>query len=177
MKKAIFFDRDGTIIEDIPYINNTEYSTLIEGVVPSLKLFQRMGFLLVMISNQSGIGKGFITHEQFEEVHKKVISMLKKEDIFLDDFYYCPHKDEDNCTCRKPSPEMIINTSKKLNINLTNSFMIGDKLTDIETGKNAGCKTVLLNNKPEYTISIKPNFVAKNWWEIENYIWWVVNDR
>ena len=97
--------------------------------------------------------------------------MLRRENVVLDDFYYCPHKPEDNCACRKPSPKMIIDASKNSDIDLQKSFMIGDKSIDIESGINAGCKTVLLmNNKLEDTTSIKPDFIARNWWEIAEYI-------
>lgn len=170
-KSAIFLDRDGTIIHDLGYINNPENVTLIDGIVHSLRMFQSIGFLLIIISNQAGVGKGIITIEEFQNVHNKVVSILEKEDIILDSFRYCPHKKEDNCSCRKPSPEMILSTADEFDINLSSSFMIGDRLTDIECGKNAGCKTILLNNNFEDISNINSDFIASDWKEIENYIW------
>ena len=169
-KPAIFFDRDGTIIEQYPgYLKDPNNVKLIDGVIPALKLFQEEGFLLVIISNQSGIGRGLVTKKEANDVHIKLISLLGEEKIKINFSYYCPHKPEDVCHCRKPSPTMIYSSSIKLDIDLKKSYMIGDQITDIKSGMYAGCKTVLFNNKLEDTTSVKPDFMLNSWEEIAYY--------
>jgi len=169
--RAIFLDRDGTIIEDLNYLSNPDHANLIPGIIDTLKILQTK-FKLIIISNQSGINRGKITSEQFKAVHFKVISLLKEHDIKIDFVYYCPHKPEEHCICRKPSPTMFFWASSKYKIDLTKSYMIGDRLTDIEAGKNAGCKTILFNNNSVENFSIKPDFLAKTWQDILEYIWY-----
>jgi len=140
MKRAIFLDRDNTLIHDPGYIHEPSKVKLLEGVGKGLKLLKEKGFLLIVVSNQSGIGRGYYRESDFHKVNEKLQELLKDYDVQIDDFFFCPHKPEDNCPCRKPKPELAFTASKKWNIDLKSSYMIGDKDSDVEFGLLAGMK-------------------------------------
>jgi histidinol-phosphate phosphatase family protein len=173
-KKAIFLDRDGTIIYDVGYPNNPDQVCLLPWVGETLSEFQKNRFLLIIISNQSGIGRGLITIEQAEKVHNEVILSLMKFDVSIDASYYCPHSPEDKCRCRKPLPEMILRAAKEFDIDLAQSFMIGDTQTDIETGIRAGCHPIFIGTQ---SIAGTENFVAKDWRDIKRYILEIIGNK
>lgn len=145
MSKAIFLDRDGTIIKNIPYLNDykkIEYLPHIFNALKSLK--HEKGFKLVIVTNQSGIKRGLVNLIQLEEIHEQIRKDFKdKVDVEFDGVYFCPHLD-DGCDCRKPEPGMLLKASKDLNINLSESVMIGDSMRDIEAGEKAGCAEAYL---------------------------------
>ena len=168
---GVFFDRDGTIIYDVGYPRRPEQVTLILGVEEALAEIKQHGFQLIMVSNQSGVGRGILNLEEAEQVHRQVISCLRKSGIEVDGFYYCFHSPEEHCSCRKPSPEMLFRAAEELNINLAESIMVGDKQSDIEAGKRAGCKTILLLDSSEREdVTFKPDFIASNWSDVLLYI-------
>lgn len=169
-EKAIFLDRDGTIIHDVGYPKDPKQVELFPGIIEALRSLMDFGYKLVVISNQSGIGRGIITLEEMNQVNAKFISILEKHDVYFNSIYYCPHAPEEQCNCRKPSPEMILNAAKELDINLSLSFMVGDKLSDVEAGKRAGCKTILLKNEGLAEWDVKPDFIASNWTEVLPFI-------
>ena len=140
MKKAIFLDRDNTLIEDEGYIHKPEKVKLLPGVGEGLKLLKKLGYLLIVVSNQSGIGRGYFKEEDFHKVNSRLQELLKSYGVQIDDFFFCPHKPEDNCNCRKPKTGMIEKASKKWNINVKESYVIGDKDIDVLLAENAGCK-------------------------------------
>lgn len=169
--KVIFLDRDGTIICDKDYIRDPEKVEPLHGVGEVLAYLKECGFLLVMVSNQSGIGRGILTSDEVEGVNKRLFSILSECNVSLDAVYYCPHSPEEQCSCRKPSPKMLLLAARDLNLDLTRSFMIGDKFSDIEAGKRAGCKTILLRNDfVEEETDLKPDFIASNWVEVLSYV-------
>ncbi|HUQ67050.1 MAG TPA: HAD family hydrolase [Flavitalea sp.] len=154
--KAVFLDKDGTIIPDVPYNIDTDKVTLSDGVIEGLQLLQSYGYLLVIVSNQSGIAHGYFTEEQLNKVREKINSMCSKMGIYLDGFYYCPHHPEGtvqgyttHCECRKPHPGLLLKAAGDMDIDLSSSWMIGDILNDVEAGNRAGCKTILINNGNE----------------------------
>ncbi|HEY0744076.1 MAG TPA: HAD family hydrolase [Chryseosolibacter sp.] len=156
MKKAVFIDKDGTLIKDFPYNVDPQRIQLYEDAGKSLKSLKDNGFMLVMISNQSGVARGYFAEEELKRVEEKIQQELASEGVQLDALYFCPHHPEGvvdqysiECDCRKPKPGMIIDASKKLGIRLKESWMIGDILHDIEAGNKAGCKTILINNGNE----------------------------
>ncbi len=156
MAKAIFLDKDGTLIPDIPYNVKPERITLQSNSVEGLKELAKQGYLLVIISNQSGVARGYFKEGALEPVKLKLTDLLSEHGLTLNGFYYCPHHPEGNmppynteCDCRKPKSGMLIEASKDLDINLNESWMIGDILNDVEAGNRAGCKTVLINNGNE----------------------------
>jgi D-glycero-D-manno-heptose 1,7-bisphosphate phosphatase len=138
MNKAIFLDCDGTIIVDKGYLNDPKLIEFLPGVIDALKKFRNMGFILVVVSNQSGIGRGYFTEEHYLKIQKYFIKMLNDYGVELHGCYYCPHTPEENCNCRKPKIGMALNAKNDLNIDFSKSYMIGDKESDIQFGKNLG---------------------------------------
>ena len=152
-KKAIFLDRDGTIVVHEPYLSSLDQLKLLPNAVEGIRLFKKSGYLVIVITNQSGIARGVFDEERLTLIHKKLMRMLKDEGIEIDDIYYCPHHTEGvieqytlDCDCRKPKPKMLLNAAKQHNVNLTQSLMIGDSEVDMLAGKNAGCTCVLIKN-------------------------------
>lgn len=156
MNKAVFIDKDGTLIPDIPYNVQPDLITLEKRVAEGLRIFARSGYLLVIISNQSGVAREYFEEAALQPVKEKITDLLEKEGITLHGFYYCPHHPQGKlagyaveCSCRKPAPGMILEAAKALQIDLAASWMIGDILNDVEAGNRAGCRTVLINNGNE----------------------------
>jgi D-glycero-D-manno-heptose 1,7-bisphosphate phosphatase len=155
-KKAIFLDKDGTLIPDIPYNADPEKITLSDYAVNGLSLLQDAGYELFVVTNQSGIAHGYFHHKDLWKVEKKLTNLLEAHGLKLSGFYYCPHDPKaklsayrTNCKCKKPKPGMLLNAADDHNINLSQSWMIGDILNDVEAGNRAGCKTILINNGNE----------------------------
>lgn len=144
--KAIFLDRDGVINEEVDHLSDPEKFQFIEGSIEALKILKNLGYLLIIITNQAGIAKGFFSEDTLEKIHDKMKRILNENTITLDDIFYCPHHPDFTgpCNCRKPNPGMILKARDKYNIDLRESFMVGDTLNDIETGLGAECQTVLV---------------------------------
>ena len=143
-RPTVFLDRDGTLIEDVGYPRDPETVRLLEGAVEALAALRRAGYALVVVSNQSGIGRGIVTQEQAEAVHERFVQELRAHGVELDDARYCPHRPEDACACRKPAAGLLLDSARELGLDLARSFMVGDKPDDVEAGRAAGCRTVLL---------------------------------
>ena len=147
MRRAIFLDRDGVINEDLGYVGKREDFHFLPGVFEALQYFQKLGFLLIIVTNQSGIARGYYTVQDFLSLSEWMKEELRKRDITITDIFYCPHHPEDGCECRKPKPGMILEAAKRYDIDLSASWMIGDKPSDIEAAKNAGIPhTILLDD-------------------------------
>ena len=165
-RRAVFIDRDGTINYDPGYLGDPARFRFLAGVVDALRRLRSAGFLLFIISNQSGIARGYFRREDLDRIHEMMLEALRREGVVMDGIYYCPHHPEDGCTCRKPSPEMVIRAARSNDIDLGSSYFIGDRETDIETGKNAGCRTILVltgegeNTRRRLTSSFEPDFIA-----------------
>jgi D-glycero-D-manno-heptose 1,7-bisphosphate phosphatase len=142
--RAVFLDRDGTIMIDTGYPKTPEDVLLLPGIPEVLRRLRQAGFRLVLISNQSGICRGLVTADQARSVHERLVSALAEHGVTLDGAYYCPHVPEAECECRKPSPGLIHRAARELGLDLTRSFMVGDKLSDVEAGQRAGCRSFLL---------------------------------
>lgn len=153
MKNALFLDRDGVINKDFNYVHKIENFEFIDGVFDAIRFYQEQGYLPVVITNQSGIGRGYYTNEQFDVLTKWMIEEFKKEGIEIAKVYFCPHNTDENCDCRKPLPGMLKNAQVDLNIDLKNSILVGDKESDIEAGIAAGLSTLFLVSEklPEKT--------------------------
>jgi len=141
---AIFLDRDGTINIDYDYIHTIDEFHFIDGVIETCAEFKKMGFLLVIITNQSGIGKGIFTIDQFNKLTEWMDWSFADRGVELDGIYYCPHAPEQGCNCRKPNPEMICAAASDLDIDLNKSYMVGDKLSDVLAGNAARVKRTVL---------------------------------
>ena len=152
MKQAVFLDRDGVITQEPPhYAHRLSQLELIPKSAEAIRLLNENGFLVVVVSNQAGIARGYYQEEDTERFNQAMGGKLAAEGAHIDAIYYCPHHPEAKiaayrieCECRKPRPGMLKKAAKELEIDLKQSFMIGDKSIDIEAGKRAGCKTILV---------------------------------
>lgn len=150
-KRAVFLDRDGTINVEVQYLSRVEDFRLIPGVPYALQRLKNAGFLLVVVTNQSGIGRGLYDEAALHAVHERMHEELGSFGIGIDACYFCPHHPEHavgdyriDCSCRKPLPGMLQQAALDLDIDLASSYMIGDKLGDIEAGLNAGCTSLMV---------------------------------
>ena len=139
--KAIFFDRDNTLIEDTGYVHKIEDLKMKKGILEELKSLPK-GYKLFIITNQSGIGRGKYTEAQFHQFQAHLVKVLKESNIHIEKTYFCPHSPGDDCDCRKPSIKFIKEAEKIYNLDLKESYVVGDKDIDIEMGKKAGCKVI-----------------------------------
>lgn len=144
MKRAVFLDRDGTLNVDKQYLSDPEQLELIPGVGPALKRLQDAGFLLVIVTNQSGIGRGYYTEENMHAVNRRLITLLAPLGVRFTKIYYSPEAPEQPSVGRKPSPAFLFAARDDLAVDLTRSFMVGDKVIDLECGWNAGVQQSIL---------------------------------
>ncbi|MBA7640567.1 D-glycero-beta-D-manno-heptose-1,7-bisphosphate 7-phosphatase [subsurface metagenome] len=149
----MFIDRDGTINKDVPYCGSPEDFELLPGAAKGIKLLNRHDFKVVVITNQSGIARGYFTEEMLTRIHNKMHSELAKCRAHVDAIYHCPHHPDDNCDCRKPGPKLVFQAALDLNIALEQSYVIGDSGMDIEMGRKAGCRTILICAGKESQVS------------------------
>jgi D-glycero-D-manno-heptose 1,7-bisphosphate phosphatase len=140
-KKAVFIDRDGTLIEDVGYLARLEDLRVFPFTSEAVRLLKENGFLVIVITNQSGIGRKIYTEAAMRAIHERMQEDLEN---MLDGFYFCPHLPGDGCACRKPNLGMLEAACSDLAIDMERSWMIGDKAIDIQTGKNAGIKTAMV---------------------------------
>ena len=140
MTRAVFIDRDGVITEDIGYVHKIEDFRLIPNSIEGLKLLKN--YKLFIVTNQSGIGRDYYKFEDFLNYNNRVLKELEKYKIKIEKTYYCPHKPKDNCECRKPKTRFLKDAEKDFGVDLKKSFVIGDRKSDFEMGRNAGCKTI-----------------------------------
>lgn len=169
MDKAVFLDRDGVLNEDNGYTYMLSDLRILDGVIEGLRKISSLGYQLIIVSNQSGIARGFFTLDQMHIFMQGLINVLYKYDVEILDYYYCPHHidgkiDEftKSCSCRKPEPEMIIQAKKKYNLDLSRSILIGDKETDIMAGINANLYANILVNADGDCITSHATNVVKN---------------
>ncbi len=164
--KAVFLDRDGTISRDVPYCSCPEDFELLPMVAEGIKLFNDYGFKVVVVTNQSGVGRGYFSETMLTRIHRKMLDELKKSGVTIDAIYYCPHRPDDNCDCRKPNPKMILQAAQALKIDLERSYIIGDSDTDIQMGDKAGCQTILINtegmDREDACLSVKPDYITRS---------------
>ena len=136
--KAVFLDRDGVINIDKNYVYKIEDFEFVDGIFEKLRDYQKRGYLLIVVTNQSGIGRGYYTEEDFQKLTSYMLSELEKEGIKIAKVYHCNHSPEEGCECRKPNPGMLLKAKEEFNIDMKNSIMIGDKESDMEACKRAG---------------------------------------
>ncbi len=162
--KAVFLDRDGTIVRDIHYCRRAEDFEILPTVPEAIGLLNQHGFKVVITTNQSGIGRGYFTEATLRQLHKYLEEQLAKSGACIDAIYYCPHHPDDDCPCRKPEPGLLLKAAKELDINFSRSFMVGDTETDIMAGKSVGCQSVLVTAEPDVVKNFTepPDYVADN---------------
>jgi len=151
MNRAVFFDRDGTLIEDAGYLSSPEEVEVLPGAAEAVRRLNQAGFLVVVVSNQSGVARGMFTTDDVERVNERIRQLLDAEGARVDAFYYCPHLPTGtapayakDCECRKPKPGMLYEAAQDLDIDLTESFMVGDALRDVQAGRAAQCQTIFV---------------------------------
>lgn len=156
-QKAVFLDRDGTINRYVGFLRSIDEFELLHGVAEAINKIHALGYLVIVVTNQPVISRGEVTYRQLKEIHNKMETLLGAEGAYLDAIYFCPHHPNNgfegeipelkiDCECRKPKPGMLLRAAEKYNIDLTNSWMIGDGKNDIRAGIAAGCKTALIGN-------------------------------
>jgi histidinol-phosphate phosphatase family protein len=149
LKPAVFIDKDGTLIDNVPYNIDPQKIVLARGAGPALKMLQDLGFALIVVTNQPGVARGLIAEAALLGVKARLDALLLPHGVRLSGFRYCPHSHETRCTCRKPMPGMLTDAAREHDIALRDSWMIGDILDDVEAGKRAGCRSVLIDNGNE----------------------------
>jgi D-glycero-D-manno-heptose 1,7-bisphosphate phosphatase len=149
--RAVFLDRDGTICEEVGYLNSVHQMRLIPRSAEAIRRLNEHGFKVVVITNQSGVARGLILEQNLNDIHTEMIRQLREEGASLDGIYYCPHHPTEGnppylqeCTCRKPATGLLKKAAADLNLDLSSSYMVGDHFSDIECGRRVGAKTVLL---------------------------------
>lgn len=166
LKKAVFLDRDGTICEDVNYLSRPEQLKIFPFAAEAIRLLNENDFLVILITNQSGIARGFFDEKALGEIHAKLIAELAEQNAKLDAIYFCPHDSVADCRCRKPQTGMIEQAARDFAIDLENSWMIGDKRIDVETGSSAGTKTALVltgyGQMELEKLTAKPNLEAND---------------
>jgi histidinol-phosphate phosphatase family protein len=145
VKKAVFLDRDGTIIIDKVYLNDVKGIEYLPGALESLRKMQDAGFLLLIATNQSGVARGIVQLEVLHAIHDQIQKDCEAFGVKIDGFYYAPYSVESNHPMRKPNPGMLLTGAKEHRVDLSQSYMIGDRESDVEAGQKAGTKSILLS--------------------------------
>lgn len=173
-QKAIFLDRDGTINKYVGFLRNIDDFELIEGVAEAIKLINQSGYLAIVVTNQPVIARGEVTWDELNEIHKKMATLLGKEGAYVDGIYICPHHPDKgfdgerpeykiDCDCRKPKPGLLLQAAKDFNIDLSESYMIGDSRRDVEAGENAGVKkSIRVAENCEYSLVNKIRYILEH---------------
>ncbi len=177
---AVFFDRDGTLIHDPGYLNHPDQVQLLNGAAEALKELSLLGYKTVVISNQSGVARGIVTEEMLEKIHERLRELLKAKGAGLDGIYYCPYHPDGvvpkyrvDSDWRKPKPGMLLAAARDIEIDLTRSWMIGDNERDMEAGRSAGCRTILISSTRSglgYPDKSRPDYIAVNMREAVNIV-------
>lgn len=169
--KAVFLDRDGTINVDRGYVYKIENLQLIPGVIEGLKKLQDYSnYKLIIVTDQSGIARGYYTEESYLKFREYMHRVLAENGVIINEEYFCPHIDEDNCNCRKPKAGMLKQAAKDFNLDLKECWMMGDKVKDILAGKNAGCRAIHILTGEEKNPITYADFVAKDLVDAADYI-------
>ena len=177
MGRAVFLDRDGTINIDPGYLNNPDELIIIPGAKEGIKNLQDKGFLIFIITNQSGVGRGYFSLQQLEATHNKLLEEFSKDGIKVNSIRFCPHHPDENCDCRKPNTKLVRELIEEYRINTSKSYFVGDKLLDVRTGKNVGCRTVLIDPQSDSAVEknneIIPDYCAKDLYGASQ---WIIDD-
>ncbi len=165
--KLIFLDRDGVINRDPGfggYVTTPEEFEFLPGSVEALKRLNQAGYAVIVISNQAGVAKGLYSRRDLDDITAKMIGELEKEGAKIYSVHYCPHRDEDNCTCRKPKTGLFSQAAEGLQVDFSDTFFVGDNRRDVLAAKAIGCKSifVLSGNTKLEDLDVKPNFIAKD---------------
>jgi len=171
--KAVFLDRDGTVNVGVPTherVDSLDKVTILPNTLDALHQLARLGYVVFFVSNQAGVAEGLITLEQFDEINNKVIELITPSGIKITKTYLCPHSEGSECECRKPKPQLLLDAAKEFDIVLGQSWMIGDRPSDIMTGVNAGTRTILVRTGVPTVESKEATHTAPSLLEAVQYI-------
>jgi len=176
-ERAVFLDRDGTIAKDVPYCSRVEDFEILHTVPEGIRLLNESAFKVVVITNQSGIARGRFTQQTLALIHQRMQEELAEHGARVNGIFVCPHHPDEGCECRKPKPALLLRAAEEMDIDLQLSYMVGDDAKDVEAGKSAGCKTVLVTTGPnqgEIDGQVRlPEYVANTLYEAAE---WIVRD-
>ena len=185
LRPAVFLDRDGTVNEQMGYINHISRFQLLPDAARAIKLLNNNGIPVVIVSNQSGLARGYFPLALLDEVHEKMHRLLAQEGAHVDGLYYCPHHPEAKeekyrqaCNCRKPKTGMLLQAAEEMDLDLSRSFVVGDRWSDVKCADRAGCTSVLVltgygRGDSDYigpTQQIQPSYVAENLFDAAEWI-------
>ena len=163
---VVFLDRDGTINVDPGYLSDPEKVTLFEGVAEAIELFNLLGMRVIIVSNQSGIGRGYFTETELKAVNDRLLELIEEGGGFVDAVYFCPHRPDEGCGCRKPQTGMIESASSEFFLDMERSYVVGDKVSDMELARNIKAVAILvttgLGAKTKDELAVTPDYVAKD---------------
>lgn len=181
--RAVFLDRDGTINEEVGYLSRLEDLKIYENAAEAIRLLKERGFLAIVITNQSGVARGFFPEEFIITVHNKINEYLKARGTMLDALYYCPHHPRHGnesyrkeCSCRKPQPGLLIEAARDFDIDLKRSYVVGDMLRDMDIARRVGAKAVMVKTGygKNIVVTSKPDYIAEDLLEAAK---WIVQDQ
>jgi len=182
-RRAVFLDRDGTLNEEVGYLDNLEKLKIIRNAFEAVRMINQAGLLAVVVTNQSGVARGFFDETLVRRVHGQIRSAFLEAGAVIDAFYYCPHHATEGrnpylqaCSCRKPEPGMLRMAAEEWNIDLSRSYMVGDTLRDVETGHRAGSRAILVRTGYGRDVDpgpAKPDYVAE---DILEAVRWILKD-
>lgn len=185
--QAVFLDRDGTVNEEINYLNKVEQLKLIDGAAEGIRVLREAGYKVVIVTNQAAIARGYLAEQDLPLIHAALEKMLAEQGAAVDAIYYCPHHPtagvgayKIECECRKPKPGMLLRAAADLDLDLANSFVIGDKLSDLGAGEAVGCRTILVRSgygrKVEEGLAenSRPDFIAD---DLAGAAKWILNQQ
>lgn len=172
LKKAVFLDRDGVINEvltdRVKFVNKPQELYFLPRVPEAIRKLNTVFDFIFVVTNQGGVGLGFMKESQLKKIHDHMIAELKKEGATIHDVAYCPHKPKAGCECRKPKSKLIVDLSEKYDVDLSQSYMVGDTDTDIIAGKRAGTKGVFLGKSDPLADAVFPDLISAVDWIIED---------
>lgn len=178
MNRAVFLDRDGTIARDVHYCSRPEDLELLPTVGEGIRLLNEAEFKVVVITNQSGIARGYFTEEMLGKIHQKMINDLARYGAHIDAIYYCPHHPDEGCECRKPKPKLAYQAIKDLQIDSQQSYVIGDRLMDVQLARAVGCKSVMISSDPGRSeledCDILPDYIGS---DFESAARWIMQQQ
>lgn len=187
-KIGVFMDRDGTVSKEIGYVNHPARYELLPRTAAAIKKLNQAGIKAILTTNQAGVARGYFKEDMILRVHEKLEKLLAAEDAYLDEIYYCPHhpdvgegKYRQDCDCRKPAPGLLLRGQEKHDLDLSKSYMIGDKISDVEVGQKVGAKGILVLTgygigAYEYEREqwqVEPDYIAK---DLLDAVDWILRD-
>lgn len=186
LNRGVFLDRDGTINEEVHHLSQPQQFKLIDGAAEAISLLNQAGFKVVVFTNQSVVARGALSEAGLQAIHQLMVDRLRAQGAYLDGIYWCPHHPTAGvgpykvaCQCRKPKPGMLERAARELAIDLSGSFVVGDKMSDLEAGYAAGCRNILVRTgyglEQEALFNghhFQPDYVADDLWAATEWIIW-----